>query len=274
MLNIFKSLEQLSKFHQFKGALFIARGIASPVKEITRATNRIARRDLSQRVSVIDSDEGGQLSSSFNTMAESFQNTMVSLDYLNNIIKSMIDTLIVVDSEAKIHTMNPATCNLSGYPEEELIGQPITTIFAEGRKEGRKFSGFSNFSVNLKNCHLIPFPSPSFSFSSPSISFPHHFISFPSLSFFISFPSPSLGTMITSFRGCTCGILEIMYIKDHYYYVYNIEIAGNKIFYKRGDYFRIPCSSRHLKTHNLADRDAVCEYLEKVMFFLPFQGAL
>ena len=50
--------------------------------------------------------------------------------YTESIIKNFLDTLIVVDREAKIQTMNPETCCLLGYTEEELIGQPISTIFA------------------------------------------------------------------------------------------------------------------------------------------------
>lgn len=52
-------------------------------------------------------------------------------DYTDSIIESMIDTLIVVDPEAKIKTVNRATSDLLGYIEEELIGQPIEMIFAE-----------------------------------------------------------------------------------------------------------------------------------------------
>lgn len=64
-------------------------------------------------------------------MNESLQNTMVSRDYFDNIIKSMMDTLIVLDKKAKIRTVNPATCQLLGYTEKDLIGQPASILFAE-----------------------------------------------------------------------------------------------------------------------------------------------
>ena len=56
-------------------------------------------------------------------------------DYTDNIIKSMIDTLIVVDPNAKIRTVNKATSDLLGYTEDELIGKPVATIFAEEEEE-------------------------------------------------------------------------------------------------------------------------------------------
>ena len=52
-------------------------------------------------------------------------------EYLDNIIKSMIETLIVVDPDILIRTVNKAACALLGYKEEELIGKPAAIIFAE-----------------------------------------------------------------------------------------------------------------------------------------------
>ena len=51
--------------------------------------------------------------------------------YTESIIQNFLDTLIVVDTEAKIKTVNPETCHLLGYTEEELIGKPVSMIFAE-----------------------------------------------------------------------------------------------------------------------------------------------
>jgi len=55
--------------------------------------------------------------------------------YAESIIQNFLDTLIVVDTEAKIQTVNPATSHLLGYTEEELLGQPISTIFEEEEEE-------------------------------------------------------------------------------------------------------------------------------------------
>jgi PAS domain S-box-containing protein len=60
--------------------------------------------------------------------------------YTESIIQNLLDTLVMVDAEAKIQTVNPATCQLLGYEEEELIGQPVGVIFAE--EEARRFFQF------------------------------------------------------------------------------------------------------------------------------------
>lgn len=55
----------------------------------------------------------------------------VAREYADNIIKSMIDALVIVDSDAKIKTLNPATLKMLGYREKELIGKPVGVILEE-----------------------------------------------------------------------------------------------------------------------------------------------
>ena len=54
----------------------------------------------------------------------------VSKVYTEAIIQNLADTLIVVDMAAKILTVNPETCHLLGYTEEEILGKPVAMIFA------------------------------------------------------------------------------------------------------------------------------------------------
>ena len=56
---------------------------------------------------------------------------MLFRDYFDNIIQTMIDTLIVVDRDLIIQAVNPPTCELLGYTEEELVGKPVGIIFAK-----------------------------------------------------------------------------------------------------------------------------------------------
>ncbi|MFH1633770.1 MAG: PAS domain-containing protein, partial [Chloroflexota bacterium] len=55
--------------------------------------------------------------------------------YTESIIQNFLDTLIVVDTQAKIQTVNPATCRLLSYAEEELKGQSVRMLFAEEEEE-------------------------------------------------------------------------------------------------------------------------------------------
>jgi PAS domain S-box-containing protein len=112
--------------------LYIAiKYFTEPLKELTLSAEHIGKGDLSHRVRIKSKDELGQLAQSFNKMTDDLQKTMVSKDYVDNIIESMVDALIVVDPNGKILTVNKAICELSGHQEKELLGNSIETIFPE-----------------------------------------------------------------------------------------------------------------------------------------------
>ena len=61
-------------------------------------------------------------------MAASLDSTTVSKTYVDDIIRNMKDTLIVVDRSEKIRTVNRALLRLLGYAEAELVDQPFSII--------------------------------------------------------------------------------------------------------------------------------------------------
>ncbi len=111
--------------------VLLARNITRPVSKLAAAATIIAQGDLSQRVAISSHDEIGQLARAFNHMTENLQKTTVSKNYVDNIIDSMLDALLVVDGNAKISAVNEATCRVLGYPEAELLGKPVREIFTE-----------------------------------------------------------------------------------------------------------------------------------------------
>ena len=48
---------------------------------------------------------------------------------MEDIKENIIKTLIVLDRDSKIRTVHKATCDLLGYKEEELIGNPVDVVF-------------------------------------------------------------------------------------------------------------------------------------------------
>ena len=64
-----------------------------------------------------------------NMLAEELAASTVSKEYVNNIIESMSDLLLVTDREARIRTVNQAACDLLGRSREELLSQPLSAFF-------------------------------------------------------------------------------------------------------------------------------------------------
>lgn len=52
--------------------------------------------------------------------------------FTDNIIRSMVNSLVVADRDSNVTTANDACCQLLGYAKEELLGKPVGTLFPEG----------------------------------------------------------------------------------------------------------------------------------------------
>ena len=64
-----------------------------------------------------------------------------SNEYIDKIITTMADALVVTDALGNIKTINPATVNLFGYSQTELIGSSIAILF----KESEQLSLFKDY---------------------------------------------------------------------------------------------------------------------------------
>jgi PAS domain S-box-containing protein len=61
---------------------------------------------------------------------EELQNTTVRKEYVENVINSLLDSLIVLSKDGRIVSSNDAACILLGYKEKELIGESLAFILA------------------------------------------------------------------------------------------------------------------------------------------------
>ncbi len=119
---------------------------------LIEATQKVALGDLGASVPIVCRDELGQLAPHFNQMTENLHKTTVSKQYVDNIINSMMNTLIVVNPNGTIRSVNQATLHLLGYKETELVGRPVSMIFPKG---GNPFKeefgkGFPSHNVSFK----------------------------------------------------------------------------------------------------------------------------
>ncbi len=64
-------------------------------------------------------------------LKKSLVDLTIAKNYVDNILKSMISSVIVVGTDKKIKTINPATLTLLGYDKDELIGMPVANLFTK-----------------------------------------------------------------------------------------------------------------------------------------------
>ena len=123
-----------------------SRTLASPLLKLRDATRKIAKGELHYRLEVQSRDELGDLSDSFNRMADELLKTTVSKEYVDNIIRNMNDALIVVSTDGRIKTVNQATLTLLGYTHDELLNQPFEIILKEEKmaSEGTRINDLLN----------------------------------------------------------------------------------------------------------------------------------
>jgi PAS domain S-box-containing protein len=144
-------------------AYFMARALEKPIKQLVDGTKRLADGELTHTVAVYSKDEIGQLAESFNSMAEklrkSRQELLAAKAYTDNIIRSMNNSLLVINKDTSIRAANQATYDLLGYNREEFIGKPFSMIFAEGYYNGIGLENLINegFTSNVETTFLSKF---------------------------------------------------------------------------------------------------------------------
>ncbi len=113
-------------------AYLLERAISKPLEVLVDGTKHLAQGNLEHRVNIESEDEIGMLASSFNAMTEELKASHYKMDkakkYVDNILKSMNNILIVLGPDAVVETVNRAACEILGYKEEDIIGQPLSML--------------------------------------------------------------------------------------------------------------------------------------------------
>ena len=113
-------------------SLFVSHMLAKPILKLRDAAREIGRGKLDIELPPASEDEIGELAQEFNGMTKSLsaaQNELISArDYIDDIVNSMGDTLIVIAPSGEIQKVNAAACSLSGFEEDEIVGQPLQKI--------------------------------------------------------------------------------------------------------------------------------------------------
>ncbi len=110
-------------------AFYVYRSIADPLIKLNESAKRLGEGDLDQQTEISNKDEIGQLASSFNEMASNLKKRTLARDYLDSIIESIQEILIVTDEEGNIVGINQSGLEMLHYTKEEILGLPVKDFF-------------------------------------------------------------------------------------------------------------------------------------------------
>ena len=126
-------------------AQFFVKWVTKPLIKLTETAKKIGDGNFETKISIITNDEIGIMGKAFNDMVEKLKVTTVSMDYVNNIFKSMGEMLIVLNPDGTIRDLNQATLDVLKYSKNDLLGTNISTIIEEEDKKIFLESGLSDF---------------------------------------------------------------------------------------------------------------------------------
>jgi PAS domain S-box-containing protein len=100
--------------------------VLKPIEKLASATARISGGHLDERVNLAGEDEFARLGRRFDDMAVALEDSVRTLErsehFLQALINSVPDGVLVIDEEFRILNANDAYCRMSGYSLEEVLG--------------------------------------------------------------------------------------------------------------------------------------------------------
>ena len=117
------------------GLIFLALKffIVRPIQKMNSAIQTVGKGDLGIQLEILHKDEIGMLAAEFNRMISKLRRLTVSRDYVDSILRSMSDAVVVISPGGKIDRVNRGACSLSGYDETDLTDRSMDSLFMEKR---------------------------------------------------------------------------------------------------------------------------------------------
>lgn len=127
----------------------LARELSAPIFALAAGTDRIAKGDLSVRLSDSSQDEFGMLIRSFNRMAQDLetarhettsaytlleernQQTAQHSKYIETVLNNIGSGVVSLDDRGYINTINKAACEILALTPDQLMGQQIKDLLPE-----------------------------------------------------------------------------------------------------------------------------------------------
>ena len=106
----------------------VMRDQTTRIRELKRQAEKLTDSDFGEALPETRGDALGQLATVFNRMRTRLKATTLHRDYVDSVLASMNDAVIVTDSSGYITRINKASMHLLGYEHDELVGLCIDEI--------------------------------------------------------------------------------------------------------------------------------------------------
>lgn len=111
---------------------FLAARVFLPIRRLQLAVRRLSAGDLGARLPAGGADEIGELTTSFNRMAEGLQATRSELEhrrrFLESVLENVASGVLAFDGAGRLVSANAAARRLLALGEETLEGRPLAVL--------------------------------------------------------------------------------------------------------------------------------------------------
>jgi diguanylate cyclase (GGDEF)-like protein/PAS domain S-box-containing protein len=122
------------------GAWFIARQLAGPISALVKSADRIGQGDYTRPLAVVRHDELGDLQFALERMRQKLNETTITKNYLNTVLNSLSDAVLVTSPEGIVKSCNEAAHRLLGYEAADLLGKPLVSFVDEAHRNALDLS--------------------------------------------------------------------------------------------------------------------------------------
>ena len=119
----------------------IVKAQSTRIRALKAQAEKLSATDFGEPLKVLRGDDLGDLAEVFNSMRDKLKRTTVSRDYVDNVLASMNEAIIVTSADGCIKRINEATAKMLEYTEEELVGQSLELIV--DKRQSRVFESDS-----------------------------------------------------------------------------------------------------------------------------------
>ncbi|HUO79517.1 MAG TPA: EAL domain-containing protein [Steroidobacteraceae bacterium] len=119
-------------------AVLLASRERHPIRALVGSLDQLGEGDYTQPVSPAAASEFTELAAAIERMREKLHQTTITRNYLDVVLNSMTDAVLVTEPDGRISRANEAAVRLFGWPESELAGRDVASLMAP--EERRNFA--------------------------------------------------------------------------------------------------------------------------------------